>query len=49
MSDAAFVIAAYAVVLFALGAYVASVWRRMQSAREASLRTRDEAGRNTDA
>ena len=49
MSDVGFIVAAYAVVLAALGLYVASVWRRTRRAREASLRIRDEAGRARDA
>lgn len=49
MSDVGFIVAAYAVVLLALGLYVASVWRRTRRARESSLRIRDEAGRPTDS
>ena len=43
MTDAGFVIAAYAVVFVALALYVGSVWRRSSQARAASLRIRREA------
>jgi hypothetical protein len=43
MSDAVFVIAAYGVILGGLGLYTVTLWRRLRSAREASLRIRREA------
>lgn len=33
MSDAAFVIAAYGVILGGLGAYTVALWRRLRAAR----------------
>jgi len=43
MSDVGFVIAAYGVILGGLGVYTVTLWRRLSSVREASLRIRREA------
>lgn len=43
MSDVGFVIAAYGVILGGLGLYTVTLWRRLRTAREASLRIRRDA------